>query len=396
MAVPAVVTFPVGLLLVAGGTGLLKPNLTVLLGSCYPRNAHATRESAFSVFYMSIQVSAIAAPLVTGLLGEYVNWHAGFGAAAVGMAIGIACFLRGRRYLGDVGRLPASSVEVRARARLARRSVIALATVVTLLVADGLAGTLRAQHVIAAVGLTGLVVPVLAFRAILRSPEVDAGERHRVRGYVRVFLASALFWMLFSQSLSLLSQFAKDSTDRVVLGFGVPASWFQSLHPLFVLLGAPVAAWLWPRLRTRAVAAKMGAGLALAGLSFLLMALAAHLAQHGRVSPGWLVAAYLSQSVGELALAPVGLAVTVAAAPRAFASQMMGLWWLSAALGAGVGGQLVRLAVVFPTELYFLAFGIAPLAGAAALLAVRDRMARLLVDRPDPTPAAPVGAAVAG
>src|SRR5262249_22214417 len=148
----------------------------------------------------------------------------------------------------------------------------------------------------------------------------------------------------FSQSLSLLAQFAKDSTDRTVLGWHLPVAWFQSLHPLFILLGAPVAAWLWPRLGGRAgVAAKMGAGLAFAGLSFLLMAVAAHLAHQGTVSPWWLVAAYLLQSVGELALAPVGLSVTVAAAPRAFASQMMGLWWLSAALGAGVGGQLVRL-----------------------------------------------------
>ncbi|HKS99639.1 MAG TPA: peptide MFS transporter [Rugosimonospora sp.] len=397
MALPGQAAFPFGLLLVASGTGLLKPNLTVLLGACYPRDAHATRESAFSLFYMSIQVSAIAAPLVTGFLGEYVNWHAGFGAAAVGMAAGVACFRWGRRYLGEVGRSPVAPGDRAGSARVVRRGVLALSLLSLLLLADRLGGTLRAQHVVAAVGLIGLVAPVLAFRAIARDPRVRPAERVRVRAFVRVFLASAWFWLLVSQSLSLLSGFAKDGTDRWVLGFHAPAAWFQSLHPLFILLGAPVAAWLWPRLRDRAgVAVKLAGGLALAGLAFLVMAVAAHLAQHGPVSPLWLVATYALLSAGELALAPVGLSVTVAVAPEAFASQMMGLWWLSAALGAGAGSQLVRLTVVLPTDGYYLIFGLLSFIIAGALAASRARLAGLLSVSPDPFRAAPLDAPVPG
>jgi proton-dependent oligopeptide transporter, POT family len=379
LAIPAVVSFPVGLLLVAAGTGLLKPNLTVLLGACYPRDAHLARESAFSLFYMSIQVSAILAPVVTGFLGEYVNWHAGFGAAAIGMTIGLICFVAGRRHFGGVGRSPAAPADRPARARLFRRAGTAAALVATILVADRLAGTLVAQHVIGIVGLIGLAAPVLVFRTILRRPELDSGERDRVRGYVRIFLASALFWMLYSQSLSLLSLFAQDHTDRIVLGLRVPAAWFASLHPLFLLLGAPAAAWLWPRLADRAgVAAKFAAGLVLAGASYLVMAAAAGLAHDGPVSPGWLVAANLLQAAGELALAPIGLSVTISAAPRAYVSQMMGLWWLSAALGAAVGGQLVRVATTIPLEFYFGVFGIVPFLAAVGVARSRARLAALL------------------
>jgi POT family proton-dependent oligopeptide transporter len=144
------------------------------------------------------------------------------------------------------------------------------------------------------------------------------------------------------------------------------------------------------------VAVKMAGGIALAGLAFLVMAEAAHLARHGPVAPYWLVVAFALLSAGELALAPVGLSVTVAVAPEAFTSQMMGLWWLSAALGAGAGSQLVRLAVVLPTDRYYLIFGLLSFCIAGALAAARARLAGLLVATPDPIRAAPLDAPVPG
>lgn len=198
-----------------------------------------------------------------------------------------------------------------------------------------------------------------------------------MRGYLWVFGAAAVFWALFSQSTSVLSLFAKQFTDREVLGMTVPASWFQALHPLFVLAGAPIAAALWPRLGRVGVSVKFAVGLTLAGAAYLVMALAA-LVSVGQAAPGWLVVTYLAQSAGELALAPIGLSVTAAIAPAAFTSQMMGVWWLSAALGAAAGGQTARLFSSMPAASYFLLFGLVPIAVAVVLDAFRHGVDRAL------------------
>jgi POT family proton-dependent oligopeptide transporter len=228
------------------------------------------------------------------------------------------------------------------------------------------------------VGLAVLVAPFLAFRSILRHPATSEAERVRVRGYRWIFACSAVFWALFSQSTTVLTMFVQLHTDREVLGALVPTGWFQSLHPLFVLAGAPIAAALWPRLGTRAgVSLKFAAGLALAGVAYLVMAVAV-LSTNGQVAPGWLVATYFLQSAGELALAPIGLSLTVAIAPAAFTSQMMGVWWLSAALGAAVGGQTAGLFGALGAAEYFGLLGLVPIGVAAALIVFRARLERVL------------------
>ncbi|MCX5457553.1 peptide MFS transporter [Streptomyces sp. CAI-21] len=370
MAVPAQATFYLGLVLVACGTGLLKPNLPVMFDQMNPGASSSRRQAAFSLFYMSIQVSALVGPLVTGILGERVNWHLGFGAAAVGMAFGVLQYLHGAPSLRGAATGPSRPLPPAALRRLVRRCWAALTGAVLLGAGLALSGGLPLRPVLALCGLASLVAPVWYFRRLLRDRSLGEAERARVRGYVRVFVPSVLFWAMFGQVGSVFSLFAREHTDREVAGFTVPASWFQSAHPLFLLLLAPVFAWLWLRIGARAgVARKFSVGLLCAAGGFAFLAVGAWLASGGRavVSPLWLLAAFLCMTCGELVFGPVGLSTTAESTPAGHGSRMMGLFYLGAALGAGVGGQLSHLVGVVPLWSYLAGFVVAAVATALLL-----------------------------
>ncbi|MFJ3904267.1 peptide MFS transporter [Streptomyces sp. NPDC090025] len=389
MAIPAQTAFYVGLMLVACGTGLLKPNLPVIFDQMNPGASSAQRQAAFSLFYMSVQVSALIGPLVTGALGERVAWHLGFGAAAVGMTFGVLQYLRGAPTLRGARTGPSRPLPPESMRRLVRGGWAALVLAV-LLAAGALAAGGAALHpVLALCGLGSLLAPVWYFRRLLRGGELRAVERARVRGYLRVFAPSVLFWAMFGQLGSVFSLFAREHTDREVAGFLVPASWFQSAHPLFLLLLAPLFAWLWLRISGRRPShgeqrgterhgggRKFAAGLGFAAVGFAVLATGAWFAEHGGgdgtgatgsglVSPAWLLVAFLWVACGELVFGPVGLSSTAETAPEGHRGRMMGLFYLGAALGAGLGGQLSRLVGVVPLWSYLAGF-----AAVAALTAV--------------------------
>ncbi|MFI8520735.1 peptide MFS transporter [Streptomyces sp. NPDC085481] len=398
MAVPAHTTFYLGLLLVACGTGLLKPNLPVMFDQMNPGAASSQRQAAFSLFYMSIQVSALLGPLVTGALGERVHWHLGFGAAAVGMLFGVLQYLHGAPSLRGTRTGPSRPLPPAALRRLVRGAWAALGGVVVLGAAVAVAGGLPLRPVLAVCGLVSLVAPVWYFRRLLRGAELDAAERARIRGYRRIFVPSVLFWAMYGQLGSVFSLFAREHTDRGIAGFTVPASWFQSAHPLFLLLLAPLFAWLWLRIGTRAgVVRKFSAGLLCAGAGFAVLAAGAWLAGGGvgegggdgsggsaTVSALWLLGAFLCMTCGELVFGPVGLSTTAETAPDGHGSRMMGLFYLGAALGAGVGGQLSHLVGVLPLWTYLAGFTVA--AVVTAVLLSRTEAA-------EGAPAGPPGAA---
>ncbi|WP_418957190.1 peptide MFS transporter [Streptomyces tritici] len=368
MAVPATTAFYLGLMLVALGTGLLKPNLPVMFDQMNPGASSAQRQAAFSLFYMSVQVSALLGPLVTGALGERVNWHLGFGAAAVGMVFGVLQYLHGAPTLRGARTGPSRPLPPEALRRLVR-GAWAGAAVAVLLAAGALAVGGAALHpVLALCGLGSLIAPVWYFRRLLRGGELGTAERARVRGYLRVFAPSVLFWAMFGQLGSVFSLFAREHTDREVAGFLVPASWFQSSHPLFLLLLAPGFAWLWLRVAGRSGAGrKFSVGLGFGSAGFAVLATGAWFAEGegGAVSPVWLLGAFLCVACGELVFGPVGLSTTAETAPEGHRGRMMGLFYLGAALGAGLGGQLSRLVGVLPLWTYLAGF-----AAAAAVTAV--------------------------
>ncbi|SCG54632.1 peptide MFS transporter [Micromonospora halophytica] len=373
MAIPTRWSVFAGMALIVLGTGLLKPNISTMVGDLYDRDS-PRRDAGFSIFYMGINLGAFIAPLVCGFLGEKINWHLGFGAAAIGMTFGVLQYVLGRRHLGDAGARPADPLLGADRRRALRR--IGLGTLALALVLAGLAvaGLFTVNSVVNLLTVATVVITVGYFARILTDREISGTERLRMKAYLWLFVFAASFWLIYDQAGSVLNIFAADNTDRDVLGFTFPASWLQSVNPILIIIGAPLAAWLWLRLGHRvSTPVKFAVGLVLNGLSFVLMAAAAQAAVGGDlVSPWWLIAVYAIQVAGELSLSPVGLSATTKLAPVKYASQMMGLWFLATAVGDAIGGQVARLAETWPEPTYFLTFGLASVVlGLGAMMAGR-------------------------
>ncbi len=373
LAMPWTISLYAGLLLVVAGTGLAKPAMAALVAAV-SEDDDGRRETAFSLFYVYIQISALIAPVVTGVLAEKVAWHLGFAAAAFGMAAGLAQFALGLRQFGDLGRHPIRPVCDGEARRAARRTVLAVLVVGVPAAAATAAGAVTGA--LALLGLATVLLPFGYLRALWRGPAgADPATRRRLAGFTALMVSSSAFWMVFAQSGSVLNLFAERDTDRVVLGFEVPASWFQSVHPAFVLLASPVLTRLWRRVGPRADApVKFAVGLFAGGLSFLLMAVAALLALRGPVGPYWLLLVYLLYSIGELSLAPAGLALAAAVAPPGSTSRFLAVNGLFGAVGVVVGGQLFRLTAILPLPLYFLLLGTAVLLVGATVALLADRL----------------------
>ncbi|MGW0520078.1 peptide MFS transporter [Crossiella sp. NPDC003009] len=367
LALPDPAGAAAGLLLVAAGTGLYKPNHLAMINLLF--GDRARREAGISLIYTAIQASALLAPLIIGYLGERVSWRLGFLVAAVVMAVCVVQLVVAARRLGPLGDRPG-----RPLAALPRR--LWLSPLFLLLPVAGWAA-FGVTGAIAVVGLASLVAPVIGYRRLGRALTPDA--RVRLRAFLWVFLGSALFWMIAAQDGSVLALFARDHADRTLFGFTVPVSWLPAATPLFVLLLAPAAAWLLPRIGGLPV--KFALGLLCAGGSFLLLALPTAAAGPGQVSVLWLLAVYLLHACGELIIAAVGIAATADVVPPAYLSQTLGLWWLFAALGGGLGSQLARLVDLLGHPAYFLVIGAVVAASGLAMLANRRTITRLLSHR---------------
>jgi POT family proton-dependent oligopeptide transporter len=377
MAIPARWTSYLGLLLVAAGTGLLKPNMAALLSDGYRPEERVQREAAFSIFYVSIQVSALAAPLIVGALSENLGWHWGFAAAGIGMTFGVIQFLMGGKHFGDRGLTPRQPASLAERRRFVRRAVIAVLVFCALMAADVLAGTFVERHLIIAVGLCAVVVPFGYFITMSRNPLLDAPQRRRLRPFFWLLLSFSLFWLLAGQTGSMLNLFARQHTDRSMFGFTLPASWFQSAVPLFILLVAPFFAWLWLRLADRFPApAKFAVALLLVGAAFLVMSAAAAATINETVSPLWLVAVFFLVACGEVIIGPVGIATATEVTSAAYAGRTVGLLWLFSGFGAGLASQVVHLADVWPDHVYYLALGALVVVAGLAVMLFRRPLAR--------------------
>jgi len=345
LAVPRIETFYLGLLLVVLGTGLLKPNISAMVGQLYPEGG-ARRDAGFTVFYMGINLGAALGPLVCSTLGEKMNWHYGFAAAGVGMVFGLIQYRWTNWHLGDAGLPPTRETTARRRDWWVVWGGLGALALVVLLV---FTGTLRIDPVAIARGTTTVIVAiaVLYFASLLGFGRLDAIERKRVGVIAVLFLASAMFWSGFEQAGSSLNLFAERYTERVLgwLDFEIPAGWFQSLNAFFIITLAPAAAALWVALARRnldpSLPVKFALGLILLGLGFLAMAGASRLVSGGlKAGPSWLIITYLLHSIGELCLSPVGLSSVTKLAPQRLVGQMMGTWFLAASLGNLMAGLI--------------------------------------------------------
>ncbi|MCC7377462.1 MAG: peptide MFS transporter [Verrucomicrobiales bacterium] len=342
LGIPRIEAFFLGLVLVVLGTGLLKPNISTLVGQLYPEGG-ARRDAGFTLFYMGINLGAALGPLVCSTLGEKLNWHYGFTAAGVGMVLGLVQFRLTRRNLGPIGMVPKfAPAELRRDRILAVAGLVAIALVVGL----SLAGVIQLDPVKLARRTTVVIVglAVVFFAWAFFGAGLTVIEKKRVAVIAILFVASAMFWSGFEQAGSSLNLFAERHTQRVMAGFEVPAGWFQSLNAAFIILLAPAAAILWVRLsqhgKNPSITTKMSWGLMLLAAGFLVLAIGSKAAiRTGPVWPIWLIATYLLHTFGELFLSPVGLSSVTKLAPPRLVGQMMGVWFLATSLGNLIAGQ---------------------------------------------------------
>ena len=344
--------FFLGLILIVLGTGLLKPNISAIVGDLYPESG-ARRDAGFSIFYMGINIGAFAGQLVTGFLGESVGWHWGFGAAGVGMLIGLFTFLTlQKKTLGNIGLEPTRNPDPVRQARAEKQAkvavVIGLAILLSVVLLAAIGVIVPNPQVIGTYMTYVLVgTAFLYFGYLFLIAGLTGDEKRRIAVIMVLFVFAAVFWSAFEQAPTSLNLFARDFTDRQFGSFEVPATWFQSINSAFVILLAPVFAGLWVWLSKRpggdlSSPGKFSLGLALAGLGFLVMTFAANrvLDSGGalKVSAWWLTFSYLFQTLGELSLSPVGLSSMTKLSPRKYVGQMMGIWFLASAVGNLIGG----------------------------------------------------------
>lgn len=343
MAIHSHATFFLGLGLVAIGTGLLKPNISTMVGSLYSPTDER-RDAGFSLFYMGINMGALAAGIVCGFLAQddlfkqflaglgldpTKSWHWAFGAAGVGMTFGLITYVRRAGTLAHIGAAPVLPVAGRPWGQLGLVALGSLALIGIMHLADE-----RRWIVVALFAVQIAAVLFFAFR--------KEQENRRIAAIIILFIAAQVFWAIFEQSGSSISLFADRLTDNRLAGREFPSAWWQSVNSAWVIVLAAPMAWLWTRLGPRQPSSplKFTVGLFLVGLSFLWMVPAARLTAQGLVSPVWLLGLFFLQTAGEMCLSPVGLSTMTKLAPARLLGLVMGVWFMASALGGKLSGVL--------------------------------------------------------
>ncbi|GII51717.1 MFS transporter [Planotetraspora thailandica] len=389
LSVPSAGVFVwLGLVLVALGSGMLKPNMAALVGELYRHEDDARRDSGYTIFYMGVNLGAFVGIMAVPWLQQGDRWHLAFGSAAAGMAIGLTQYVLGRRHLGGAGEEPDHRLTPEERRRFRAILAITVPVVVAALALWAFSGTFTIDRFSLVLAIGTAAVPLAYFLFLFRSHEVTPEERVRLSAYVWLFLGAAVFWFIYDQSGSALTLFAQNNTQLDVMGFHVPPGWINNVNSLAIIFLAPVFADFFLKAGERvSTPLKFGVALLLVGLSFVVMSVASGVASGGvRVSIIWLISVYLIQTIGELFLSPTGLSVTNKLAPRAFENQMMGVWYLAISLGDAIGGQTYRLTTVIPMPAYYLGLALAAILAGVAMMMFTKKI-RALMGETTPRPA---------
>ncbi|MEV0963349.1 MULTISPECIES: peptide MFS transporter [unclassified Streptomyces] len=387
LAIPSDTAFFAGLVLIAAGTGLLKPNISAMVGGLYQGQSSARRDAGFTLFYMAINIGAMAAPLAVGYLGENVNWHLGFSVAGIGMTLAVVQYVLGSRHLGDIGKEPGTPATPAERRTALRRVLLWGGLAVAALAMDVLLGTYDIEHIVNVLAVLGIVVPVVYFAAIYRNPALTAADKPKIQAFAWFFATAVLFWLIYDQSGSLLTLFADNKTDRVIGGWEFPASWYQSVNPAMVIVLAPLFATLWVKLAQRnrepSTPMKFALAMLLIGGSFAIMGLAGAAAANsetGKVTVFWLLSVYFVQTVGEMCLSPVGLSLSTKLAPQQFVGQIMGLWFLATATGNALNGWVTKLNEPLGDAAYYSMWAAVAIAAGLTFMMAGKRIRALMGD----------------
>ncbi len=434
---PELPSFFLGLFFIVIGTGLLKPNVSTMVGDLYPKlsdtaSEHerklwgASRDAAFSIFYMGINLGAMLGPFICSTLGELVNWHWGFSAAGFGMVLGLVQYRRGDKYLGEAGLFKtdeSSAVLDRRRRNLYLGAGVAAAAgafVVFAIMTDMLglitfvtwfglgillvsimffawlifSATWAVALLVFFGGLSMLLTPqlggaggqwaiaatlgvfiIMCIGLVIKGGSTVSTDQKRLMVIFWLFILAAIFWSGFEQAGSSMNLFTRDLTDRVIFGWEVPTGWLQNINPFFIVVLAPVfgAMWTWLAHRDANPSIPMKFGLGLIGLAagmFVLAWGAANASPASQVSMAWLVVTYFLFTCGELALSPVGLSSMTKLAPAGRLGQMMGVWFIASALGNLIAGLVAARLEELPYATLFSTVAMfAAVAGLIALFA---------------------------
>ena len=380
----------VSIALIVAGTGLLKPNVSEMVGGLYSENDRR-RDSGFSMFVFGINLGAAVAPWAVpwaangfgmNLFHGEMNFHAGFSLAAIGMFFGLVQYvIGGRKYLSKDSLYPDDPID---KESLRPVMIWTLVGIVVLAVVLGLlaaVGQLNITNVITIITIIAIALPVYYFIMMLNSKKVTKEEHSRVLAYIPLFIAAVIFWAIEESGSVVLALFAEQRTILHIGSWHFAAANFQTLNPLFIMILTPVFVSLWDHWKSQPSApGKFAAGLVFAGLSYAFMALPAliHGTTAGRVSPFWLVGSWFIVEIGEMLISPIGLSVTTRLAPKAFKSQMMSMWFLADAAAQAVNAQIVKFYSSATEVPYFLTIGIVSIVFGVILMFFVKRIHRLM------------------
>lgn len=361
MSLPfGVPAFLASMFLIIVGSGLMKPNISNVVGGLYQKNDERM-DAGFVIFYMSVNLGSLLAPFIVGALKENYNYHIGFLAAAIGMALAlIAYIIFNRKSLGLVGLTPMHPLTSEEKARYSKLIIVTVIIIAAVIIISAMLGVLTFNTFSIVVTILGVVLPITYFLTMYLSKDVTTTERSRILSYIPLFIAGVMFWSIQEQGANVLSIFANEHTElnlKTLYGidFKIPAAWFQTINPFFIVVLAPFVSALWTKLgrHNPSTPMKFALGLLFAGLSFLLMVIPTT-TNHGELyHPLWLVASFLLCVIGELCLSPTGSSVSVKLAPVAFSSQMLSLWFLTNASAQAINAQLVKLVDIMGYRNYF-------------------------------------------
>ncbi|KRL86458.1 dipeptide tripeptide permease [Lacticaseibacillus pantheris DSM 15945 = JCM 12539 = NBRC 106106] len=382
LAVPAgVPALIIAIILIVIGTGMLKPNISEMVGGLYGKD-DMRRDSGFSLLVMGINLGSFLSPIIVGWLRQEVNYHLGFSIAAFGMFIGLIIYIiDGNKYLNKEDFQAPDPIQPDELRPLLWKVAGLIAVLVIILVAMGVTGTLTGDGVVNLITMIAILIPIWYFVTIIRSKKVTKIERSRVISYIPLFIAAVFFWAIEEQGSTVLALFAQNQTQLTLGSFHIPASWFQSLNPLFIVVYTPFFAWLWVHMGKKQPSSpkKYVYGLIFAGLSYFAMMIPVGLfGTSARVSPLWLVLSWAIVEIAEMLISPVGLSVTTKLAPKAFKSQMMSMWFLADSAAQAINAQVVKLYTVQTEFWYFAGIGIASVVLAVLLLFITPRVERLM------------------
>ncbi|WP_160725417.1 peptide MFS transporter [Bacillus sp. USDA818B3_A] len=383
LAIPgSIAFFFVSMVLIVLGTGLLKPNVSTVVGEMYAENDNR-RDAGFSIFYMGINAGAFLSPLIVGSKTIMnTSFHLGFGIAAVGMFLGLVLFLlTKKKNLGLAGTMVANPLTSAEKKKVSTYFVIGIVIVAIICFITIPKGLLTFEGFINIVSILGILIPAIYFIRMYTSPKTTSDERSRVIAYIPLFIAAVMFWAIQEQGSTILASYADNRTQLHFAGIDISPAWFQSLNPLFIIVLAPVFAAIWVKLGKRepSIPQKFSLGLLFAGLSFMVILIPAYFGgTDSLVNPLWLVLSILIVVLGELCLSPVGLSATTKLAPAAFSAQTMSLWFLASAAAQALNAQLVKFYTPETEMTYFGVIGGASIVLGIILLALSPKIQSLM------------------